>query len=55
LQRSHFHAPYFDREAEQTAEFFKDLGELRGKMWLLVRMLLELEPKAKASTLLGAN
>lgn len=49
-------APEFHRdEGEPLKEFFEDLGELRGKMKVLVGILSELEPRASCPNLLGAS
>jgi hypothetical protein len=43
--------PRSARDDEEFPEFFKDLGELRGRVKILVAMLTELEPRATAATL----
>lgn len=48
--------PGFHRdEGDSANEFFEDLGELRGKMKVLVGILSELEPRASCPNLLGAG
>jgi hypothetical protein len=42
-----------EHEGDRQRDFFQDLGELRGKMKVLVGMLTELAPNATAPKLLG--
>lgn len=50
--------PGFHRDddgLQQQMEFFKDLGELRGRMKVFVGMIIELAPKAVAPTLIAGQ